>query len=55
MEAAPGNIIIAEMQAMTARFVMTSHPSKTNRHERGLRLNCVNRFFNPTRAEEFDQ
>ena len=30
MEAAPGNIIVAEMQAMTARdsFVMTSHPSR---------------------------
>jgi hypothetical protein len=29
VEAAPGNIIVAEMQAMTVRdsFVMTSHPS----------------------------
>jgi hypothetical protein len=49
MEAAPGNIIIAEMQAMTARdsFVMTSHPSQPPQPPRAsvLQHNSVNRCF----------
>jgi len=49
MEAAPGNIIIAEMQAMTARdsFVMTSHPSQPPQPPRAsvLQHNSANRFF----------
>jgi len=40
LEATPPDIIIAEMQAMTARdsFVMTSHPSKINRRIRNQHL-----------------
>jgi hypothetical protein len=50
MEATLGNIIVAEMQPMTARdsFVMSSHPLRQNRrsrHERGFQDNHVNRYF----------
>jgi ectoine hydroxylase-related dioxygenase (phytanoyl-CoA dioxygenase family) len=58
MEAAAGNIIVADMQAMTARdsFVMMSHPPRQTAaaaQEHGFQDNHVNCYLLDNRKQKY--